>query len=122
MPYYMRGATVIDMGIGFRFGLGPLRFYLPLTSRRRATTWTHPGCTIQHRTKDAANRCKQGELASTPARDALVAAKAAHEAALAELAAATQENEAAQAELAAAQAELAAAQREVLSSRDADSL
>jgi DNA segregation ATPase FtsK/SpoIIIE and related proteins len=49
------------MGIGFRFGFGPLRFYIPLTSgRRRTTAWTHGTCTIRHRTEEAAKRCQVG--------------------------------------------------------------
>ncbi len=48
------------MGVGFRFGFGPLRFYIPLTGRRRAKYWTHPGCSIHHTREDTANRCKVG--------------------------------------------------------------
>jgi hypothetical protein len=54
------------MGMGLRFGLGPLRFYVPVTGgkrkkRRRKTTakhYTHGTCTIHHRTPEAASRCK----------------------------------------------------------------
>lgn len=61
------------MGVGLKFGIGPLRVYIPLSGghrrrrRRRkggrttrpapAPYWTHAGCTIHHRTQDAANRC-----------------------------------------------------------------
>lgn len=49
------------MGIGFSFGVGPLRVYVPLTSgRRRVKVFTHAGCTIRHQTQDTANRCKIG--------------------------------------------------------------
>lgn len=53
------------MGVGLRFGFGPLRFYIPLSKRRRATVWTHPGCSIRHRSRGAADRCQNGR--STPA-------------------------------------------------------
>lgn len=56
------------MGVGLRFGVGPLRFYIPLSGGRRrrrrgrkrqaARYWTHGTCTIRHRTPEAANRCK----------------------------------------------------------------
>lgn len=50
------------MRIGLRFGIGPLRFYVPLNNRRRKRTtaeyWRHGTCTIRHRTEAAANRCK----------------------------------------------------------------
>lgn len=47
------------MGIGLRFGFGPLRFYIPLGRRRpRAKYWTHSGCSIRHRSPGAAQRCK----------------------------------------------------------------
>jgi DNA segregation ATPase FtsK/SpoIIIE-like protein len=93
------------MGIGFRFGLGPLRFFIPLTSGwRRAAAWTHPRCTIRHRTEDAANRCKVGRLQTAPVvsqqQAALVAVVAA-----------------AQAEAAAARAELAAVKRQLVEER-----
>lgn len=50
------------MGVGFRFGFGPLRFYVPLTRSRRpkADVWMHPGCSIRHTREDTANRCKNG--------------------------------------------------------------
>lgn len=53
------------MGVGFSFGIGPLRFYIPLIRGnrrpgRRKTVWTHGSCTIRHRTEGAANRCKLG--------------------------------------------------------------
>lgn len=56
------------MRMGLRFGLGPLRFYIPIAStkrkrRRRKSSgryWTHPGCSIHHKTQDAANRCRVG--------------------------------------------------------------
>lgn len=51
------------MGIGFGFGIGPIRFYIPLVrfrSRRpkAAPYFTHGSCTIHHRTSGAADRCK----------------------------------------------------------------
>jgi len=58
--------------MGLRFGLGPLRFYIPIAStkkkrKRRKTSrkpssrfWTHEGCSIHHKTPDAANRCRVG--------------------------------------------------------------
>ncbi len=64
-----RGHYDLPMGIGFGFGLGPLRFYVPLVRggrRRRAKYWTHPNCTIHHRSEDAANRCKVGRAAIRP--------------------------------------------------------
>ncbi len=63
------------MGIGLSFGLGPIRFYIPLLrsgggGRRRTTTtfWTHPGCTIRHRSEDVANRCKVGRTYTSAPR------------------------------------------------------
>lgn len=57
------------MGIGLRFGFGPLRIYIPLTGgrrrrrrRRSSRYWTHQGCTIRHRTPEAANRCRVGRV------------------------------------------------------------
>lgn len=51
------------MGIGLRFGLGPLRVFIPLTPRRRRRRsrgryWTHPGCTIRHQSEATTNRCR----------------------------------------------------------------
>lgn len=51
------------MGMGLRFGFGPLRIFIPLGGRkrrrrRRTMIWTHGTCTIQHRTQQAAQRCK----------------------------------------------------------------
>lgn len=66
------------MGIGLGFGLGPLRFYIPLVRggrgrpRARTTYWTHPNCGIHHRTEDAANRCKVGRAVAPPPRPAAV--------------------------------------------------
>lgn len=58
------------MGIGLGFGFGPLRFYIPLVRggrrRPRSRYWTHPGCTIHHRTQEAAGRCKVGRVAAPP--------------------------------------------------------
>lgn len=47
------------MRIGLRFGVGPLRIYIPLVHvpTRRHPHWTHGTCTIQHRSEGAANRC-----------------------------------------------------------------
>lgn len=48
------------MGIGISLGFGLLRIYIPLSSGRRrspAKAWTHRGCTIRHRTQEAAERC-----------------------------------------------------------------
>ena len=56
------------MGIGF--GIGPLRFYLPLgrvRRGRRGTVWTHPGCTINHQSEATADRCKHGRSTPAPA-------------------------------------------------------
>lgn len=54
------------MGVGLRFGFGPLRFYIPLSKRRRATGWTHPGCSIRHRSQGAADRCRNGRTEPAP--------------------------------------------------------
>jgi len=58
------------MGVGLRFGLGPLRFYIPIVrggqrrrpgrGRRPAPAWTHPGCSTRHRTQQAAQQCSRG--------------------------------------------------------------
>jgi hypothetical protein len=45
------------MRLGLSFGLGPLRMYFPLNSRGRY--WRHGSCSIRHRTKGAADRCKE---------------------------------------------------------------
>ncbi|WP_194893487.1 hypothetical protein [Catenulispora pinisilvae] len=57
------------MSVGLRFGIGPLRVYIPISGGRRrrrrrgrqrrpsAPYWYHGTCTIHHRTLDAANRC-----------------------------------------------------------------
>lgn len=56
------------MSVGLRFGIGPLRVYIPISGGRRrrrrgrqrrhtAPYWYHGTCTIHHRTQDAANRC-----------------------------------------------------------------
>lgn len=57
------------MGVGLGFGLGPLRFWIPLSGRRRrrrrgraparpqATYYLHPGCPIHHKRPDTANAC-----------------------------------------------------------------
>jgi hypothetical protein len=51
------------MRVGLRFGVGPLRFYIPLANtrrqrrRRRVRYWTHPGCSIRHQREDTANMC-----------------------------------------------------------------
>jgi hypothetical protein len=64
-PFQDRSLTV--MGIGLRFGFGPLRFFIPLTRRRRrrrraparrSTYYHHGTCTIHHKTPGAAQRCK----------------------------------------------------------------
>jgi DNA segregation ATPase FtsK/SpoIIIE-like protein len=94
------------MGIGFGFGLGPLRFFIPLTSRRRrATAWTHPRCSIRHRTEDAANRCKNGraQLSPTTSQQKQTAVEAVLAAALADASA--------------ARAELAAVKRQMVGER-----
>lgn len=83
------------MGVGFRFGAGPFRVYVPLTggrSRRhrrrrasRASTWSHPGCDISHRSQGAAQRCPYGaHRPSSPAAASRVAraAKLSHRSAL----------------------------------------
>ena len=60
------------MGIGLRFGFGPLRVYIPLTKRRRrrggrsARYWAHPGCTIRHQSEATANRCRNGRTVTPP--------------------------------------------------------
>ncbi len=58
------------MGVGLRFGFGPLRFYVPIVrggrrrrrgrGRRRAPAWTHPGCSTRHRTQQTAQQCSRG--------------------------------------------------------------
>lgn len=47
------------MRVGLRFGFGPLRFWIPLFSKRlrKRPYWTHGTCTIRHRSEGAANRC-----------------------------------------------------------------
>jgi hypothetical protein len=58
------------MGMGLSFGLGPLRVFVPLFRRRcrRARHWTHPGCSVRHRSPDAAGRCTRGRSAVTTPR------------------------------------------------------
>jgi Ftsk gamma domain len=99
------------MGVGFRFGFGPLRFYIPLSKRRRATTWTHPGCTIQHRTKETAERCTVGRPVPPPMRpsNAETIARARHAQTEAELAV--------HARLVRAETELAALNRQLEAAR-----
>ena len=64
------------MGVGLRFGFGPLRFYVPIVrggrrrrrgggGRRRARAWTHPGCSTRHRTQQAAQQCSRGRTVSS---------------------------------------------------------
>ena len=50
------------MEVGLPFGFGSLRFYIPLSKRRRATAWTHPRCSIQHRSQGAVDRCWNGRI------------------------------------------------------------
>lgn len=45
------------MRVGLGFGIGPLRFYIPLNKRRRRPAWTHQGCQIRHQRQDTANAC-----------------------------------------------------------------
>lgn len=54
------------MGVGLRFGAGPLRVFIPLSGgrrkrrRRKSKHWTHQGCSIRHQSVGAADRCKIG--------------------------------------------------------------
>lgn len=63
------------MGVGLRFGFGPLRFYVPIvrggrrrrrggSGRRRAPAWTHPGCSTRHRTQQTAQQCRRGRTST----------------------------------------------------------
>lgn len=67
------------MGMGLRFGVGPLRFWIPIGGRKRAKYWTDPGCDIHHRTEAAANRCMvgRGQRPSAPIAAARTAPAAA---------------------------------------------
>jgi hypothetical protein len=51
------------MRVGLGFGVGPLRFWVPLASTRRRSHreyWTHNGCGIHHTRQDTADRCRNG--------------------------------------------------------------
>jgi hypothetical protein len=63
------------MGVGLRFGAGPLRVYIPLTggrrrrsvrTARRARVYRHGSCTIEHRSPETAARCPHGGPPLTP--------------------------------------------------------
>lgn len=80
------------MGIGFGFGAGPLRVYVPLVSfrsrRRRRTRrvpfWTHENCPTRHRSLEAAQACyARSEAAYQRRMAAQRKAQAAQRAALA---------------------------------------
>src|SRR5882672_7584425 len=68
------------MGIGLRFGAGPLRVFIPLSGgrkrRKKSKYWKHAGCTIHHRTQDGANRCRVGRAPGYVPGPAVAEAKA----------------------------------------------
>lgn len=56
------------MGMGLRFGIGPLRFWIPLNKKRKSKVQVFHGivrmpsgkswtCSHNHRTLEAANQC-----------------------------------------------------------------
>lgn len=58
------------MGIRLRFGVGPIRFSLPLEGGRRrrpgSTYFTHAGCSVRHRSQHAAQACRVGRAVPMP--------------------------------------------------------